>query len=248
MGFRKVWSQAQGLLVAGYRFRQLSLLDKGHPQVGVRFGNVRFETQGLLVASHRLAHLSLLKKRHSKVAMRFGITRLDAQCLPVAGYRLGQFPLLSEDIRQIVVGFGKVRLDPQGLLVAGHCLRQLFLLCKRHPQVAMRFRIVRSEAQCLADVFDGHVTAARLVGQQAEKMQRPDVPRIHLQDLTVELFRLRQAPPSMVLHGHVEGLSDREHKFPPGAEKPTRESLTFTLCHSPGGRQASGPDDTLKAI
>src|SRR5271165_6162130 len=99
----------------------------------------------------------------------------------------------------------------------------------------MRFRIVWSEAQCLADVFDGHVAPSHLVGEQAQQMQRPDMARIYLQDLTADLFGQRQAPPLMVLQCRVEGLSDCEHRFPP--ENAWPRPL----------RQAGGPDDNLKA-
>ena len=68
----------------------------------------------------------------------------------------------------------------------------------------MRFGKFRFEAQRLADVLDRQVTAAPLVGEQAQQMHCPDMLGIHPQDLTVELFRLRQPPRLMVLHGHVK--------------------------------------------
>ena len=51
------------------------------------------------------------------------------------------------------------------------------------------------------------------------RVPRPDMLGIYLQDLTVELFRLRQAPRLMVLHGQVERLSNREHECLLGAAK-----------------------------
>jgi hypothetical protein len=69
------------------------------------------------------------------------------------------------------------------------------------------------DAKSLTYTLNGQLTAAYLMAEQAQQMQRSDMLRIHLQDLTVELFRLRNATPLVVLHGHVEGLSNREHEL-----------------------------------
>jgi hypothetical protein len=52
------------------------------------------------------------------------------------------------------------------------------------------------------------------VGKHAQQVHCPGISSIDLQDLAIELFRLRQSPRSMVLRGQFESLSDREHEYP----------------------------------
>ena len=62
-----------------------------------------------------------------------------------------------------------------------------------------------------ADILDGHLVAAQLVGDQAQKVQRIGLIGLPGQNLPVHLLRLGQATGLVKLHGKRQGFGKRGH-------------------------------------
>ena len=121
-----------------------------------------------------------------------------------AGHRFRELALKPESVAQVVVRLGIVRLEVYCLPITSHGFFQLPERLQGGPQVAMRLGKVRPCPQGRADVFDGQIMPANLMGDHAEQVQGIDMARLRLQNLPVKLLRLAQVARLMLFHGQVQ--------------------------------------------
>ena len=88
-----------------------------------------------------------------------------------------------------------------------HATRRLIHL--RQIVVIVRLPPIQSDGP--ANVFGSHILPPRLMGDDAEKVNRVGLIRIHLEDLSIELISRLQPATLMVLHGNGKGFGDRGH-------------------------------------
>jgi hypothetical protein len=174
----------------------------------VDLGIIRFEALCLAVARHGLIQPAKAAKEIGKIVVNGRVVRLEAQCLAVVRLRLGCPTERGQDYAQVIVGVRKIRPKTQGLSATRLGLRQPAKLAEHSGKVVVGIWKIRVQFDCAADVPNRQLVLPRLVGDDAQQMQRVDMMWRLGEHLTVCRFSLAKVSRFMVGETTLEQVSD----------------------------------------
>ena len=98
-----------------------------------------------------------------------------------------------------------------GLQVTGERFGRLAGGATHDSQIEVCLSIIRPDPQSFLQLVDGLIVLADLMRDQAQQDRGLEMFRVGLEDLAIELFRLKQVARLVILLGDVQCLGKRVH-------------------------------------